>query len=362
MTLTDLRDAPGIGTRLDAFDAVDATAPYGAQLRQVREAAEVFRRDFLSTGQPTSVVTKDLVTLPYPTRFGLWRAALTPSPYLSITNRMLVIRWDDNGTTKTLVFEPSDYELRREHAVLRSGSTPRPRPRSRSASSPGTRPCWRTWPPWASRPRRSTTSPSTTSTPRTSGAGSARRPSSRPAHDRAGVPEREADRAARRAVGDGRPAPAAAALVPARDLPRPAPAGDRRGRRGRAARPRGRARRDPWAHLRQPVARAVHQRRHLGGQRGRHRRRVHGPRALQDPRRRQAARGPGGARSSSTPTRPRPWPTSTTRSSRRSRWSTGRSATPASRSSSRSSELTPSPYFPGTKPTFTHTSITHRSS
>jgi hypothetical protein len=110
MTLSDLRDAPAVGVRLDAFDAVDRSLPYGAQLRQVRPAAEAFRADFLSTGTPTSVVTRDLVTLPYPTRFGLWRAALTPSPYLSITNRMLVIRWDDAGRTRTLVFEPSDHE------------------------------------------------------------------------------------------------------------------------------------------------------------------------------------------------------------------------------------------------------------
>ena len=111
MSLTDLRDAPGVGTAIDAFAAVDTGAPYGAQLRQVREAAAGFRADFLSTGMPQSVVTKDLITLPYPTRFGLWRAALTPSPYLSITNRMLVVQWDDDGATKTLVFEPSDHEL-----------------------------------------------------------------------------------------------------------------------------------------------------------------------------------------------------------------------------------------------------------
>src|SRR6476469_645841 len=103
MSLTDLRATPSVGTRLDAFDAVDRSAPYGVQLRQGREAAAVFRTDFLSTGQPTAVDTRDLITLPYPTRFGLWRAALTPSPYLSITNRMLVIRWED----QVLVFEPS---------------------------------------------------------------------------------------------------------------------------------------------------------------------------------------------------------------------------------------------------------------
>jgi len=106
MTLSDLREAPSVGTRLDAFDALDRSLPYGVQLRQIPAATAAFRKDLLGTGQPESVATRDLVTLPYPTRFGLWRAALTPSPYLSITNRMLVIRWADN----VLVFEPSDYE------------------------------------------------------------------------------------------------------------------------------------------------------------------------------------------------------------------------------------------------------------
>lgn len=106
MSLTDLRQADPVGTPLDAFSAVDRTAPYGVQLRQGQTAAEAFRRDFLTTGQPTSVDTRDLVTLPYPTRFGLWMAAVTPSPYVSITNRMLVVRWPGN----VAVFEPSDHE------------------------------------------------------------------------------------------------------------------------------------------------------------------------------------------------------------------------------------------------------------
>jgi hypothetical protein len=61
---------------------------------------------------PDSVVTCDLVTLPYPTKFGLFRAAATPAPFLSITNRMLVIRWTDtSGRRRTLLFEPSDVDL-----------------------------------------------------------------------------------------------------------------------------------------------------------------------------------------------------------------------------------------------------------
>jgi hypothetical protein len=103
--------APGIGTPVDAYTSVDRHGSYGAQLRQVRAASAAFRRELASTGTPTSVSTHDLVSLPYPVRFGLWRAALTPTPYLCITNRMIVVQWPDGDRTRTLVFEPSDYEL-----------------------------------------------------------------------------------------------------------------------------------------------------------------------------------------------------------------------------------------------------------
>ena len=106
MSVLDLRQADPVGTPLDAFTAVDRSAPYGVQLTQTLTAAESFRRDLLATGQPTAVSTHDLVTLPYPRQFGLWMAATTPSPYVSITNRMLVVRWPGN----VLVFEPSDHE------------------------------------------------------------------------------------------------------------------------------------------------------------------------------------------------------------------------------------------------------------
>lgn len=103
--------APGVGTPVDAFAAVDRAASYGAQLRQVRSAAHDFRAALAATGTPDSVSTHDLVSLPYPVAFGLFRSALTPAPYLCITNRMLVIRWAEGERTRTLLFEPSDHEL-----------------------------------------------------------------------------------------------------------------------------------------------------------------------------------------------------------------------------------------------------------
>lgn len=115
MTLPDAADLSGFGTPLTTFEGLSAVGGgYGAKLEWIRTRADDFRRDFASSGTPTSITTCDLVTLPYPTKFGLFRAALTPAPFLTITNRMLVIRWTQtDGRRRTLLFEPSDVELGR---------------------------------------------------------------------------------------------------------------------------------------------------------------------------------------------------------------------------------------------------------
>jgi hypothetical protein len=85
--------------------------PPGAELAALTEATPDLKRDLVRTGTPTGVATCDLITLPYPTGFGLWRAALSPTPFLWITNRMLVVQWDDpDGRTRTLLWEASDHE------------------------------------------------------------------------------------------------------------------------------------------------------------------------------------------------------------------------------------------------------------
>lgn len=98
--------------RIDHFAQANATVQAGEQLRLIREAAPRFRDWFATTGTPDFVGTYDLVSLPYPTRFGLFRAARTPAPFLTITNRLLVVRWHEpDGKARTLLFEPSDTEL-----------------------------------------------------------------------------------------------------------------------------------------------------------------------------------------------------------------------------------------------------------
>ncbi|GGO94607.1 hypothetical protein [Wenjunlia tyrosinilytica] len=114
-TSTEVKDLPTVGTVVDAVtDLSRSEEPPGARLRIARQQAAAFRGEFTSTGTPDSVVTCDLVTLPYPTRFGLFRASKALAPFLSITNRMQVIRWTESGGRKrVLLFEPSDHELGR---------------------------------------------------------------------------------------------------------------------------------------------------------------------------------------------------------------------------------------------------------
>jgi len=112
-TATPPTGAPPAGfAPVEHFAGADAAEQTGVALRLIREAAPRFREWFATTGTPDYVGTFDLVSLPYPTKFGLFRAALTPVPFLTITNRLLVIRWRDAGNrTRTLLFEPSDVEL-----------------------------------------------------------------------------------------------------------------------------------------------------------------------------------------------------------------------------------------------------------
>jgi hypothetical protein len=102
-----------------AFPDLDSTP--AAQLRRIRAEAPMFKDWFRATGTVDSFVARSLVTLPYPRRFALWDACTSPVPYVWMTNRMFVIRWrDEEGRTRILVAEPSDYELGVRTPFLRS--------------------------------------------------------------------------------------------------------------------------------------------------------------------------------------------------------------------------------------------------
>ncbi|OMB97481.1 hypothetical protein A5733_09670 [Mycobacterium sp. NS-7484] len=100
-------DVVDLGTPIDTLDRIHrAAGGPGAALRIARTAGTDFRREFAASGRAARVSTHDLVTLPYPTRFGLWRAAVTPAPFLLITNRpgVAIVRTPGHATgNQTLV-------------------------------------------------------------------------------------------------------------------------------------------------------------------------------------------------------------------------------------------------------------------
>ncbi|MEV7084466.1 hypothetical protein AB0O07_00955 [Streptomyces sp. NPDC093085] len=115
-----MADLPTVGTPVDTLtDQSRMAGGPGARLAAVRAEAAAFKREFATTGTPDTITTHDLVTLPYPTRFGLFRASRALAPFLSITNRMLVIRWrESDGRRRVLLFEPSDVERGRYTAYF----------------------------------------------------------------------------------------------------------------------------------------------------------------------------------------------------------------------------------------------------
>ena len=96
---------------LDYFSSPTLEVTPAEELRRIRAAAPEFKEWFRATGVVDAFVARSLVTLPYPRRFALWEACRVPVPYVWMTNRMFVVRWTEDGVTRTLLAEPSDYEL-----------------------------------------------------------------------------------------------------------------------------------------------------------------------------------------------------------------------------------------------------------
>lgn len=117
MTLTTL---PSGFTSLDdrlPLPTLDETP--AAALRRIRNDTPKFAEWFRQSGELTAVATRGLVTLPYPRQFALWEASTSRTKYVWMTNRMFVVQWEQDGQTKTLLAEPSDYDLGIDTPYLR---------------------------------------------------------------------------------------------------------------------------------------------------------------------------------------------------------------------------------------------------
>lgn len=97
--------------RLTPMDEVWRAASAGMRLDGVRRQAPRLREAIGASGVAEGVRTFDLITFPYPARFGLGGAAILPSPYVMMRNRVQIVQYaTKDGRLETLLVNPSDYE------------------------------------------------------------------------------------------------------------------------------------------------------------------------------------------------------------------------------------------------------------
>ena len=90
------------------FDEAHALWPRGDRPEAIRAAAEQFRPRFKEQGTVRSVQTVDLVAAGYPLSFAFGGAARGLNPFVSISNRLVIIRFEDfDGNEKVLAWEPT---------------------------------------------------------------------------------------------------------------------------------------------------------------------------------------------------------------------------------------------------------------
>jgi glyoxylase-like metal-dependent hydrolase (beta-lactamase superfamily II) len=103
-------------TTLDEMTAAWRVGPAGARLEAVRRAARTLKQRLRAGPTVKCVRTYDLITLPYPARYGLGDAASTILPFVMITNRMQLVTVKTPDGDRRLLVNPSDH--------ARDGETP----------------------------------------------------------------------------------------------------------------------------------------------------------------------------------------------------------------------------------------------
>jgi hypothetical protein len=110
-------------TTLDEMEDAWRIGPAGARLEAVRRAARKLKERLHKSTKVHQVRTHDLVTLPYPARYGLGDAARSILPFLLITNRMQIVTFRNADGMKRLLVNPSDFVRDEETPFFKRLST-----------------------------------------------------------------------------------------------------------------------------------------------------------------------------------------------------------------------------------------------
>ncbi|HET6612162.1 MAG TPA: hypothetical protein VFG83_09245 [Kofleriaceae bacterium] len=101
---------PDLLTRLTELEPAWKEANPGVRLGAVRRAGKKLKDRIASHGPAACVRTFDLITFPYPTAYGLGGAALSPAPYVMMTNRMHLVQVPSSGAIVNILVNPTDSD------------------------------------------------------------------------------------------------------------------------------------------------------------------------------------------------------------------------------------------------------------
>jgi hypothetical protein len=106
----DDRPLPRHLERLDTLDQARAFSNPAERLEALRRAAPALRDRICRDGTCVSVRTAPVATFPYPAKYGLSGAALSPAPYVMIRNAMQLVQVRCDGELINILVNPSDPE------------------------------------------------------------------------------------------------------------------------------------------------------------------------------------------------------------------------------------------------------------
>ncbi|MEZ4222376.1 MAG: hypothetical protein R3B13_15670 [Polyangiaceae bacterium] len=86
----------------------------GPRLSAVRRGAEELHKQLTVGARASCVRSLPITTFAYPTKYALWGASLSPAPYVILTHRALLVQFQQRGSLKTLLFNPTDDVAARE--------------------------------------------------------------------------------------------------------------------------------------------------------------------------------------------------------------------------------------------------------
>lgn len=105
--MSDHPPAPFL-TRIDTLDEARAIDNPGQRLEAVRAGARNLRDRITRDGAAVAVRTWDLITFPYPTKYGLEGVARSFAPYVMMRNRVQLVQVRAEGQLVNILVNPSD--------------------------------------------------------------------------------------------------------------------------------------------------------------------------------------------------------------------------------------------------------------